>query len=228
MRISQGLSFIFLVNVLASVCVNDEYCRSCPSGVCQYCAEGYVSKTDNMCVKVSNAIQNCVFYASEGKCDKCRIGYQTDTKGLCVPITIANCANVDPETGICTTCNAGIREKNGQCLPENKCTLANCQYCYNFGGIEYCYLCEAGYTSYKSPSTGPVCRKQTSDFTMNCDMALSSDIANINVCLTCSPGYYFSIDRCVKSSKQISISNSAQVTVIMWLSVLLGIVLAAN
>lgn len=229
MRICQSLFCLLAAYSISSVCVDDEYCRSCPSGTCQYCAEGYVSKTNNTCVKVSNTVENCVFYLSEGKCDKCRMGYQVNSSGLCVAITIPNCVSIDPETGICTTCSAGILEKNGQCLPENKCTIANCQYCYNFDGQEYCYLCQLGYTSYKSSSTGPICRKQGNDFTMNCDTAISSDVVSLNICLNCSPGYYFSIDRCVKSSKQLVIINSSSHTyAVKWLVALLVAVMLAK
>jgi hypothetical protein len=221
MKLSQAFSFLFAMTAISSACVGDEYCRSCPSGSCQYCAEGYISKTNNTCIKVSNTVDNCVFYQSEGVCERCRMGYQTSANGRCVPITTPNCVNVDPETGICTTCSVGIREKNGQCLEQNKCSIPNCPYCYNFNGLEYCYLCDQGYTSYKGPGTGPSCRKQGDDFTANCDTAISSEIVDLNICLICSPGYYYSIDRCIKSSKQIVQNSSETVNVSTWLACLL-------
>ncbi len=225
MRICHALSLVLIAAAANSLCVNDEYCRSCPSGKCQYCAEGYVSKVNNTCTKSSSIIDRCVFYQGEGICEKCSMGHQVDSAGKCVPITIPNCVSADPETGTCSTCSAGILEKNGECLPTNKCTIANCNYCYNFKGLEYCYLCKQGYTSYIGPGTGPTCRKQVDDFTFNCDSAISSDIIDLSICLTCSSGYYYSIDHCVKSSKQIVESYALAIFLPRWMVAWLAAVL---
>ena len=107
------------------------------SGICKSCYPGYYLKNKE-CKKIN--IPHCleVDELDEKKCTRClkRLSEPVDGKCIAPKTWVIGCKEYDTE-GKCTKCKSNYTLKDGQC---------NFNSCDGKKKVEYCDMCEAGFT----------------------------------------------------------------------------------
>ena len=186
---------ISIITLLSLSCPNkDKYCGACEGTKCILCYNAYLDKKGR-CVAPKTFVDNCVEYEKDGVCKYCQLGYYTNNKGECELIMLPFCVEINDE-GECTACRNRIKPVEGECDRENKCQIANCQYCAMRGGKEICLLCDDGYAT-SIEETEYYCKTEQRSSIHNCTYI---NPVNDDLCAMCDINFYWANGRCLNST----------------------------
>ena len=198
-------------NGTSTLAVCDQGCQTCsPSAPvsCAVCMPGYtlVIATQNIvahCIACQSNCKTCLVTNLTG-CTSCFTGYIL-AEGTCTGCA-QGCLNCDQTTNVvstsCTACPANmLLYNNGSCAAvsaEASCGQL-CSACSQFlNGTFYCDICAPG-----AVMNGGTC--------INCPANCAQcSLANIGICTSCLPGYYFnSAQVCTACSQTACLSCTA-------------------
>lgn len=77
---------------------------------------------------VSDQVDYCLIYLSNGICKICQYGYYSNEFGKCVKIELDQCLELESEDK-CRICDNKVLPVEGKCGTK-KCTQKNCALCY--------------------------------------------------------------------------------------------------
>ena len=200
-----------------------DFCQSFDTGLsrCINCITGYnLNPTTYICSKVSD---NCANYNNQGQCVYCaRRFYLVGGKCYAYP---NYCINVD-FAGNCLSCAFGSVLQNGVCVAGQGRNMN----CLNFDSVSnICMTCITGYTfcptvgvclpldpgcqSYFNNGTCSICMSNYQLFNGKCLLYPPGMTVLPNGGITCSSGYTFSNNSCVRNTNTLYMLSKLQIPV---------------
>jgi hypothetical protein len=195
-----GSALVFLANC----CPDEANCRECAFSVsqklgrCLKCEFSYSDADSKQCKTSFSSVLHCQEYdfQSSSTCSECELGYFLfDETNQCLKCQIPNCAYCSGYEK-CDGCFDGmsLSEDKKSCLANTKCSTSNCKICIKPKDVEYCRVCNDGYSFADQDSMNCVPGPP------NCTYFISNFPKK---CITCNQGFYIANDGTCKSSKEL-------------------------